>query len=69
MKNQGLNDFQRQETTRFLLNISNATIVGGVGSYFVPGIGERLGIYGSIISIIIAAILYFVAMMYGRKVT
>lgn len=58
MQNQGLNDFQRQETARWLLNISSATIVGGVGSYFVPGVSERVGISGVIISFIVAKLNY-----------
>ncbi len=64
----GLNNFQREETARWLLNISQAVAVGGAGSLLVPGIGERVGILGTIASTIFALILYLLAMYIGRKV-
>ena len=65
---QQLNNLQRQETAKWLLSISGATIVGGVGSYFVPGVSERVGLLGVIASIIASATCYLAAMYFGRKV-
>lgn len=68
MRKEGLNSFQRQETTRWLLNISQAVVVGGAGSLFIPGISERVGVQGAILSIVLALGLYLMAMIYGKKV-
>lgn len=40
-----LTNFQRKATAEWLLNISQAVAVGSVGSLFIPGIGERVGLY------------------------
>jgi len=57
-KRERLNNFQRQETARWLLNISQASAVGGVGSLFVPGIGEKIGLWIAFISLILAVCLF-----------
>ena len=46
VKRDRLNNFQRQESARWLLNISQAVIVGGAGSLFIPGVSEKIGIQG-----------------------
>lgn len=68
MKQYPLNNFQRQETARWLLNISQAAAVGGPGSYFVPGVSERIGAIGAIGSALIGLMLYLVAMYIGKEV-
>lgn len=67
MKKDKLNNFQRQETARWLLNISQAVIVGGPGSLFVPGVSERVGLLGATIAVVLALVLYILAMLYGRE--
>lgn len=68
VKRDRFNNFQRQETARWLLNISQASAVGGVGSIFIPGISERVGILGIVASSSFALSLYLLAMFVGRKV-
>ncbi len=68
MKKDGLNNLQRKETVGWLLSISQAAAVGGPGSLFVPGVGERVGILGAIGSFILAIVLYLLAMYYIRGV-
>ena len=68
MKKDRLNNFQRQETARWLLNISQAVIVGGAGSLFIPEVFEKIGARGAIASLILGSILYLVAMYTGRRV-
>lgn len=67
-KRDRFNNFQRQETARWLLNISQAVTVGGVGSLFIPGVGERIGVQGGIVSVIFALAFYFLAMYIGKEV-
>lgn len=62
------NNFQRQETARWLLNISQAVVVGGAGSLFIPGVSDKVGIEGAIASLILAISLYILSMYIGRKV-
>lgn len=62
-----LNNFQRKETARWLLNISQGVILGGAGTLFIPGVGERFGIY-FFLAMVLGLILYFVAMYIGREV-
>ena len=68
MKQEKFNEFQRKETARWLLNISQAIAVGGIVSLFVPGIGDRVGISGTFASTIIALVLYLIAMYFGKEV-
>lgn len=68
MKRDRLNNFQRQETARWLLNISQAIAVGGAGSLFIPGISEKVGVGGMMVSLVLASNLYLTAMFIGRKV-
>lgn len=68
MKRERFNNFQRQETARWLLNMSQAVAVGGIVSLFIPGAGERVGIIGVVALTVFAFILYFIAMHVGRKV-
>lgn len=56
-----LNNFQRKETARWLLNISQAAAIAGAGGLFVPGLGGQVGIIGS-------AVLMILAMYVGREV-
>lgn len=62
-----LNNFQRQETARWLLSISQGTILGGLGTLFIPGVSERFGFY-VVLALILALVLYLVAMYISRKV-
>lgn len=68
MKREKFNDFQRKETARWLLNISQAAAVGGAGSLFIPGVGERIGIQGTVGSTIFALGFYLLAMYIGKEV-
>ena len=68
MKKDRLNNFQRQETARWLLNISQAIAVGGTGSLFIPGVSEKVGVEGMAVSLVLASSLYLIAMFIGRKV-
>ena len=68
MKKDRLNNFQRQETARWLLNISQAVIVGGGGSIFVPGLDENIKVQIVSASVILALSLYVSAMYIGRRV-
>lgn len=63
-----LNNFQREETARWLLNISQAAAVGGAGSLFIPGIDQRFGVIGPIVPMFLAFILYMLAMYIGKGV-
>ena len=67
MAKERLNNFQRAETARWLLNLSQAAAVGGVGSLFIPGI-DRFGIIGPIASTVLALLLYELAMVIGKGV-
>ena len=64
---QKLNNFQRKETARWLLSISPGVILGGAGTLFIPGIGDRFGLY-VIPTTSLGLILYFVAIYMGREV-
>lgn len=68
MKKDRLNNFQRQETAKWLLNISQAVIVGGGGSIFVPGLDENIKVQIVSASVILALSLYVLAMYIGRRV-
>jgi len=51
-----------------LLNISQAAVVGGGGSLFIPGIGEQFGLVGPIAAMVFALILYTAAIYVGKEV-
>lgn len=61
------NNFQKQASAEWLLNISQGIILGGAGTLFIPGIGERFGIY-VIPTTFLGLMLYFVAMYIGQGV-
>lgn len=63
-----LNNFQKAETARWLLNISQASAVGGAGSLFISGIDQRFGIIGPLVLVFLALILYILAMYIGKGV-
>lgn len=62
-----LNNFQRKETARWLLNISQGVILGGAGTLFIPGVSEHFGFYITL-TIVLGLVLYFGAMYIGREV-
>lgn len=62
------NNFQRRSTAEWLLNISQASAIGGVGSLFIPGINERVGLEGIIATTMFALVLYMLAMYIGKGV-
>lgn len=68
VKRDSLNNFQRQETARWLLNISQASVIGGAGIVFVLGIDHEVGIRVFALSVTITLVLYLLAMYLGRKV-
>ena len=68
MKRKRFNNFQRKETARWLLNISQAAAIGGVGSLFIPGVGEKVVIEGKIGLVVFALVLYLWAMYIGRSI-
>ena len=64
-----LNNFQRKETARWLLNISQGVMLGSVGSLlFIPGLDGRVGIIGAGMSMILSLGLYLAAMYVGKEV-
>jgi hypothetical protein len=67
-KKDRLNNFQRQETTRLLLNIAHTVVIGGAGGWFIPGIGVVLAILLFLASLVLAALLYALAMLIGKEV-
>lgn len=50
------------------MNISQAAVVGGGGSLFIPGVGERFGLLGPIATTVFGLILYIAAMHIGKEV-
>lgn len=64
----GLNNFQRKETSRWLLNISQATLVAGLIGYFIPNIGAKVGIEEALGIILISAGVYYLAMRVAEEV-
>lgn len=68
MKKDRLNNFQKKETVRWLLNISQAVVVGGAGSIFVPGVSEKVGTRLAVASILLALALYLISMFISQKV-
>lgn len=68
VKRDRFNNFQRQETARWLLNISQAAAVGGAGSLFIPGVGQQFGLIGPIAAIVLTLALYTAAMYVGKEV-
>lgn len=68
MKQDKFNEFQRKETARWLLNISQALAVGGFASLLVPGINERIGTIGTFAYTVFALILYLLAMFIVREI-
>lgn len=68
MKKDKFNEFQRKETARWLLNISQAAAVGAAGSLLIPGIIDRISIQGKIASALLALILYILAMYIAKGV-
>lgn len=67
-KRDKLNNFQRKETARWLLNISQAAAIGGAGALFVPSINDQIGVIGGVASTSLAVYLYLLAMFIGREV-
>ena len=63
-----LTDFQKKKTAEWLLNISQASVVAGVGGMFIPEIGKQIGLIGAISSVIFALVLYILAMWIAREV-
>lgn len=68
MKIDRFNNFQRQETARWLLNISQAAAVAGAGSIFIPELGQKVSIEAKIASVVFALVLYILAMYIGRGI-
>jgi len=63
-----LTDFQKKKTAEWILNISQASVVAGVGSVFFPEIGKRIGYAGITAGVTFALILYFLAMFILKEV-
>lgn len=62
------NNFQREETARWLLNISQAAAVAGAGSILIPEVGQKVSIEAKIASVVFALVLYILAMYIGRSI-
>lgn len=62
------NNFQRQETARWLLNISQAAAIAGAGGLLIPGLEGQVGITGGAVLMLVASLLYFLAMYTGKEV-
>jgi len=60
--NQELTSKQAEETAKYLLSISQATVVGSVGSLFIPSINFTLRLALLIVGMVFACFLYLVAM-------
>ncbi|MBI5122655.1 hypothetical protein HZA75_02230 [Candidatus Roizmanbacteria bacterium] len=67
-KSNVLTDFQKKKTAEWLLNISQASVVAGVGAIFIPEIGKKVGLIGAILSVLFALVLYILAMWVAREV-
>lgn len=64
----GLNNFQRKKTAEWLLNISQAILVGTLIGFFIPGIGAQVGILGVVFGTLFSLGLYILAMQILKEV-
>jgi uncharacterized membrane protein len=59
---------QAEETAKYLLNISQATIIGAVGSLFIPNLAILIRIVLLIFGVLLGFFLYLFAMRLFKEV-
>lgn len=53
---------QAEETAKYFLSISQATLIGAVGSLFIPGLKLGISVFLFITGIVLGVFFYLVAM-------
>ncbi len=68
MQKRKRNNFRRKKTVEWLLNISQAILVGVLIGFFIPEVGTKVGIVGIIFGSIFSLGIYILAMYIAKGV-